>query len=455
MTTGIGIDGLVSGMKTSEIIDKLIAVEANQQKLLASKKSGLQSVVTALQSLNTKVASLGTAATTALKPASWLATSATASRESVTAVTSEGAQPSSVTFRVDTLAASQATLYTLPSSYTDEKPSFTLTRGGETTTVTALSSHIGDIVAAFNAEGTGVTASAVNVGTASAPVYRLQLTGTETGAENGFTLTATNPGTGPDDTPLVTQDLRSATNATIVLWPGTSGSTPVTSSTNTFEDLLTGVDVTVSATSTEAVTVDVKRNASAISSLASNLVTNLNAVLGDIADRTKAGNGTAADGSSILTGGLFSGNTAVRFLQQDLLAAGSMSVGGKSAAEVGIVVGKDGTFSFDSAAFATAYAADPAGVQQVVEAIAGELGSTATAASDATKGTLTEQISTNQDEVQNLTDRIAGWDTRLATRRAALVKTYAAMEVAMSTMQSTSNFLSQQLAQLNANSSSS
>ncbi len=454
MTSGIGIDGLISGMKTSDLIDKLMAVETNQQTLLASKKSGLQSVVTALQSLNTKVASLGTAATTALKPASWLATSASSTRESVTAVTSEGAQPSSVTLRVDALAASQSTLYSLPSAYTDGKPSFEITVGGATKTITALSPHIGDVVAAFNAEGTGVTASAVNVGTSAAPVYKLQLTGTETGATHGFTLTATNARAEQGDTPLTTQTLRAASDASVVLWPGTPGATPITSATNTFDDLLTGVDVTVSAVSTEPATVTVKRNAGSISSLASNLVTNLNAVLGDIADRTKAGNGKAADGSAILTGGLFSGNTSVRLLQQDLLAAGSVSVDGRSASEVGIVVGRDGTFTFDSAAFTKAYDADPAGVQKVVEAVASKLQRTATAASDPTKGTLTQQVTTNQDEVKNLTDRIADWDTRLTARRAALVKTYTAMEVAMSKMQSTSTFLSQQIAQLNANSSS-
>jgi flagellar hook-associated protein 2 len=451
MASSIGIDGLISGMKTSDIIDQLIAVEGNQQKLLASKKTGLQSVVTAMQSLNTKVASLATASAAALKADSWKATTATASSTAVTATTTAEAQPSSVTLTVDKLAASQSTLYGLPTSYTDATPTFTLTSGGDTTTITALSTHIGDIVAAFNAEGTGVTASAVNVGTVDEPLYKLQLTGQDTGKDSKFTLVATNPN---DGTGLIEQELRAASDAQVTLWPGTPGQTTVKSATNSFKGLLSGVDLTVSKAGTEEVTVTVARSSAAMSTLASNLVSNLNAVLGDISDRTKPTNGTAADGSAILTGGLFSGNTSIRLLQQSLLAAGSTSAPGTSAASVGMILNKDGTFTFDSAKFATAYAEDPDGVQKVVQSIAAKLEDAATTASDPKDGTLTSQVTDMQSEVKDLTDRIAGWDDRLAMRRATLVKTYTAMEVSMSKMQSTSNFLTQQLAQLNANNAS-
>lgn len=451
MVSSIGIDGLISGMKSSEIIDSLLAVEGNQQKLLASKRTGLQSIVTALQSLNTKVASLGTAATAALKPESWATTTATASSTAVTAVTSKDASPSSLTLTVDKLAASQSTLYTLPTSYTSDKPTFSLTVGGESKTIVASSPHIGDVVAAFNAEGTGVTASAVNVGTAAAPVYKLQLTGTTTGAENAFSVTASNPN---DGTTLTSQELRAASDAKVTLWPGTPGETEVTSASNAFKGLLTGVDLTVSKAGTDEVTVTVARSAASMSKLASNLVTNLTAVLGDIADRTKSASSTAADGGSILKGGLLAGNTAVRVLQQNVLAAGSIEVDGKSPASVGINLDRKGVFTFDEAAFTAAYNADPVGTQKMVQAVAAKLETAATSASDATKGTLTTQVKSYETEVSDLADRIADWDDRLATRRASLQRTYTAMEVSMSAMQSTSNFLSQQLAQLNANNAS-
>lgn len=452
MASSIGIDGLISGLKTSDIIDQLMAVEGNQQSLLASKKSGLSSLATALQSLNTKVASLTTAATNAKSADSWQATTATSSSTSVTAVTSTGAQPSAISLTVDKIAASQSTLYTLPTSYSADKPQFTLTIGGEETTITALSSNIGDITAAFNASGTGVTASSVNVGTKDAPVYRLQLTGSSTGTANAFTLTADNPN---DGTSLGAQEIRVASDAKVTLWPGTAGETSVTSESNTFTGLITGVDLTVSKESADPVTVTVARSSGAMSTLAQNLVTNLNAVLGDITDRTKSTSSTASDGGTVLSGGLFSGNSGIRLLQQNLLDVGSISAGGKSAASVGIVLNKDGTFTFDAAVFATSYSADPEATQAVVQKIAAALEGTGTAASDSKSGTITSQITSNQEEVDDLADRIADWDTRLADRRASLVKIYAAMEVSLSKMQSTSNYLTQQIAQLNSSNSSS
>lgn len=447
---GMGIDGLVSGLKTSDVIDKLMAVEANQQTLLKSKKSSTSSLVAALQALNTKVASLATSAKTAATATSWQAVKATTSDSAVAGVSiGESATPSTLTFRVDAVAASQSTMYSLPAYY-DGSPSFTLTAAdGSTQTLTPASSNITDVLAAFNADGTGVKASALNVGTADNPQIRLQLTATETGAGHAFTLTADNP---LDGSSLTTQSIRAASDAKITLWPGSDAESAVTSSTNTFTDLATGVTVNAVKTSTDPVTVTISRNDAALSSLASGLVNNLNTVLSEIASRTASSTGTASDGGKLIKGGLLSGNTTVRLLQQEVTRAGSAAVGDSSAAQVGIVLNKDGTFTFDADVFATAMAADPAKVQKVITTLAGNVEKVATTASDTTKGTLTSQITTWQGEVDDLTDRIASWDTRLTDRRAALVKTYAALEVSLSNLQSQSDWLSGQIAQLNSNS---
>jgi len=446
----MGIDGLVSGLKTSDVIDKLMAVEANQQTLLKSKKSSTSSLVAALQALNTKVASLATSAKTAATATSWQAVKATTSDSAVAGVSiGESATPSTLTFRVDAVAASQSTMYSLPAYY-DGSPSFTLTAAdGSTQTLTPASSNITDVLAAFNADGTGVKASALNVGTADNPQIRLQLTATETGAGHAFTLTADNP---LDGSSLTTQSIRAASDAKITLWPGSDAESAVTSSTNTFTDLATGVTVNAVKTSTDPVTVTISRNDAALSSLASGLVNNLNTVLSEIASRTASSTGTASDGGKLIKGGLLSGNTTVRLLQQEVTRAGSAAVGDSSAAQVGIVLNKDGTFTFDADVFATAMAADPAKVQKVITTLAGNVEKVATTASDTTKGTLTSQITTWQGEVDDLTDRIASWDTRLTDRRAALVKTYAALEVSLSNLQSQSDWLSGQIAQLNSNS---
>ncbi len=437
----LAIDGLISGLDTTTLINNLIQVEAIQQTLLKTKQSAASSTMTALQSLNTKVASLAAAAKAATTDSSWQAVKAKSSTDSVTASTTTGAQASSVSFSVDAVARSQSTLYTLPDTYSSQKPTFTLTQGGKTTTVTALSDNIGDIVAAFNADGTGVRASAVNVGTSSSPVYKLQLTGTETGEDATFSITADNA---IDPTTLVSQQLRTASDAKITLWPGTAGATQVTSSTNTFTGLLTGVDITVSAVTTDPVTVDVTRDDAALSTLASNLVANLNTVLSEIASRTASTTSTAEDGGTLLTGGLLSGNSTIRFLQQDLLASGSLESSSTSPASVGIVLNKDGTFTFDAEAFAAALTADPAGVQKLVSSIGAELQTVADRASDSVTGSITAQITSQESLVGDLGDQIDSWDVRLEMRRATLEKTYANLEVMLSNLQSQSAYLTQQ-----------
>lgn len=442
--------GLISNFPTADLIDSTIALEANQQTLLAKKKSTLSSQSTALQALNTKVASLTAAAKAAATSSSWEAVKAKSSAESVTATTTSDARPSSVTFRVDSVAASQSTLYTLPTAYSSDTPSFTLTRAdGETVSVTALSSNIGDIVAAFNAEGTGVKASALNVGTAAAPEYRLQLTGTETGKDNTFSIAVDNAA---DGATLGSKEIRAASDAEIVLWPGTGAEQKVTSAKNVFENLVTGVSVTVTAKTTDAVTVDVTRDDSKLANLAQALVNNLNAVLGDIASYTSSKPGTNDEGTAIVTAGLFAGNATVRSLQQSLLAAGSNSANNTSLAGIGISLGKDGTFTFDATAFQTALTNDPDAVSKAVQGVAGSLQKIGEVASDSAKGTLTLQVQSFDSEVKDLTDRIADWDIRLEARRASLTTMYAAMEVQLSNLNSQSDYLTTQLKQLSGSS---
>ncbi|NHT16640.1 flagellar filament capping protein FliD [Cellulomonas sp. IC4_254] len=442
--------GLISNFPTADLIDSTIALEANQQTLLAKKKSTLSSQSSALQALNAKVASLTAAAKSAATASSWEAVKAKSSAESVTATTTSDARPSSVSFRVDSVAASQSTLYTLPTGYSSDTPTFTLTGAdGETVSVKALSSNIGDIVAAFNAEGTGVKASALNVGTAAAPEYRLQLTGTETGKENTFSLAVDNAA---DGATLGSKAIREASDAEIVLWPGTGAEQKVTSSKNVFENLVTGVNVTVTAKTTDPVTVDVTRDDSKLAALAQGLVNNLNAVLGDITSYTTSKTSTNDEGTSILTAGLFSGNATIRSLQQSLLAAGSNSANNTSLAGIGITLGKDGTFAFDATAFQTALTNDPDAVSKAVQGVAGSLQKIGEVASDSAKGTLTLQVQSYDSEVKDLTDRIADWDIRLEARRASLTTMYAAMEVQLSNLNSQSDYLTTQLSQLSGSS---
>jgi flagellar hook-associated protein 2 len=458
----MGIDGLVSGLQTTDLINSLMQIESAPQTLLKSKQTETSSLVSALQALNTKVASLGESATKAAKAESWQAAKATSSLEGVTASVSTGASTMAgeVTFTVKQVATSKvmatAGLALGSTVVQGNPPAFTITRGdtGKAVQIKPASGSLQDVAAAINANAdAGVRASVVRAGSdGDTPLYRLQLTGTVTGADEGsFTVTGIDG--------LV--QTRAPQDAVVELAgvPGADGTTPVaetiTQGSNTFKDLMLGVDVTVSAESVgKSATVSVARDDAALSKLASDLVGSLGVVLSEISSRTATTTSTGTDGATVVTGGVFSGEASVRDLQQRVLSAASYPVDGHSPSEAGIIINRDGTFTFDSAKFAEALAADPAKVQTIVSGLAQRVADVAEETSDPHEGTLTQQIEGQQSAVKDLGDQIADWDRRLALRREGLQATYSALEVTLSNLQSQSNWLTSQLASLTTSSSS-
>ena len=446
------IDGIVSGLDTKALIDSLISLQAGQQSLLVQKKSTATSLVTALQALNTKVASLAEHAAKAGKAQSWQAVTAAVTQPGTTgtvgasATVGERAQVGTLSVRVGAVAQSQASLVELPADGTGT--TFTVERGGQRVTVTAASRSVPDLVDAFNAPGTGVRATAVKVNVldgAGAPTgettYRLQLTGTETGAAHAFTVAQ-------DGAQLALGTVRTAADASVTLFAGSSSEQTLTSASNTFAGIMTGVDLTVTAvTAADAapLVLEVTRDPEAAKALAQGLVTNLTTVLSEIGSRTKATTSTAADGGTVVTGGLFAGDTAVRLLQQNLVAQASMPVGGVSPSDVGLVLTREGSFTFDETVFAAAMAKDPEQVATVLQGVAARLADVAKGASDATSGTIALAVKAQQDAVRDLGDRITDWDDRLAMRRLTLERTYAALETTLSGLQSQSSYLASYL----------
>ncbi|MDO8122152.1 flagellar filament capping protein FliD [Isoptericola sp. b490] len=449
MAGSTSISGIVSGMDTTSIINQLMQVEAAPQTLLKHKQSTATSLVSALQSLNTKVASLTTAARTAADPDSWKAVSATSSASSVTATTTSNATPSSVTFTVDSVAQSQSSLVQMPASFYTIPPTFQVIRGGQTYNVTAQSTSMADIVAAFNGAGAGVTATTVS---ANGTTY-LQLTGTDTGQANAFTVQSQDStGTWTD---LTTTQIRAASDASITLFAGTPAAQTVTQASNTFSGVLGGVDLTVSAVETNPVTVTVARDDDALTKLASGLVNNLNATLSEIQSRRASKTTTDSTGRTVVTGGLFAGDSTTMLLQQDLMDAGSTSVNGMSLAQIGITLSQDGTFALDSGTFSSALAADPGKVQDLLSGMAGRVQQVGDQASNSGYGSLTLEIQSQQSVVKDLSDQISSWDDRLALRRSTLETTYTAMESALSNLKSQSTWLASQLSSLSASSGAS
>lgn len=445
--SSLGIDGLASNLDTTSIINKLMQVEAGPQTLLKSKQTTTNKLITALQAMNSKVTSLGTAAASAAKSESWGVVKSSSSASSVAVTTSASAQAASLTFRTDAVAQSQVSLVTLPTSYPDGSAQLTISSGGKDTVVTAGTSSVADMVAAINKSGAPVRATAVNVGTADAPDYKLQLTGTTSGDAAAFTVSAVQTA-GGTATPLSLTSVRAAQSAKLTLWQGTPAEKQVTSTTNTFTGLLTGTDVTISAVESSPVTVTITPDTDAKRTLASSIVSNLNLVLGEIKSQSAATESTDSSGRTVKSPGVLGGQSTVRGLQQTLEAAASYPIEGMSMASLGVSLQKDGTFAFDSAAYDKAMADDPVKTQAAFQAFAKKISDVTDDATDSVNGTLTTEIASQQGIVTDLSDRILDWDDRLTTRRAALQLQFTNMETAMSNAQAQSSWLTAQIASL-------
>jgi flagellar hook-associated protein 2 len=422
------IDGLISGLSTTDMVNKLMQVEAMPQTLLKTKSSDASKLVTALQSLNTKVAALATKAQEAAKAETWDLHTVTSTSDKVTAVATAGSQPSTLTFTVTQPASPQVTLV----AAADLGMSFTVSKNGTTSPTIDATGGIDAVVTRINSDTT-LGLSAVKVRTDTGDM--LQLTAAS-GAVNAFTV---DGAAGP-----IGSQVSPPADAVISL-----GGSTVTSSTNTFSGVLPGIDFTLTpASAGQTVTLTVTGDAEGTRKVGTDLVTSITAVLDEMSAKSSTSTTTGADGRSVVTGGMFSGDSAIRFLADDIRAAVSNPVGTRSPAEIGLSFDRYGKLSLDAAKFDKAMADDPAGTQAMLTKISDRVAKVADGASDSIDGSLTLKIKSQQSAVSDLGRQIEDWDRRLALRRSTLERTWSSLEVTLGRLQSQQSWMAGQLAGL-------
>lgn len=454
--SSLAIDGLVSGLKTTDLINSLMSVEGVPQTLLKNKLTSTNSFISSLQTINSLVQTLATKAKDAATATSLDVFAATSSSTAVTATTGANASAGSITFTVGATASAQVGVTAAMATWAaDAQPITLVAADGTKTTVTPASGSLDDAVSSINKSGAGVTATKVAAGTDAdgTKLYRLQLTSAKTGAAGAFEAyrgtadevtagTATNV-LGALGAAVVTQ----AEDASVTLWAGTAAEQIVTSASNTFTDLVPGLSVTVSSVSSAPVTLTVAQDTAKAQAVASGLVDAMNAVTAYYASNTAVTSTTSpTTGTTSTTAGVLAGDGTTRDAVQRLTSTMSAPVGGKSPSSIGIVITKDGDFTFDADVFQKALATDPQGTQAMLSGVAANVGAAATAASDKYDGSITTSITGQQAVAKDLSTQIDSWTDRLDARRASLQTLYASLETNLSKLQSQSSWLASQLA---------
>ncbi|WP_223628664.1 flagellar filament capping protein FliD [Microbacterium sp. EST19A] len=451
------LDGLVSGLKTDELITALMDVAAIPKKLITNKITDRGAIITNLQSLNKTLQDLVTKAKTAAAATSLAAFTATASSESVTVVAGAKASAFSTSVVVDAVASAHSVI-TAAAGAEAWGGDFTLVASdGTQKSITPIGSSPQDLAKAINAAKAGVTATVVPAGTDAdgKPLSRVQLTAVDTGQAGAFTLhrgTAADvaAGTAPDvATEAGAAILTQGSDASIRLFAGTAAEQTLTSASNTIS-IGEDIDVTVTKASADPVVVSVALDAKAQTAKAETFVKEIAALLVRIDNGSKATVGAVGEKTTL---GVFTGDSTVRNLRTALADAVQYPVDGVSPSTIGVSISDKGVLSFDAEKFAKALADDPEKTQAVFSGLAGRLEEVSDKYSDKYDGLLTQRITGQESEVKTLKTQVERWDIRLEQRRATLERTYSQLEVQLSKLQSQSSWLSSQLAGLTPTSS--
>lgn len=462
------VDGLVSGLDTSQIISQLMRLERAGQDRLRVKQTETESGISALRSLNTRFLSLGTVAKALALPTGWNAATATSSDPTrVSASAKPGALAGELSFVVKQLATTE--LY--KSSGTVAAPtdavalvgsSFSITKDGATKAVGVGDGTLNGVVSAINAADAGVTATAVQL---SPGAWALQLSSTTSG-DVALSFGSFTAPLGKLSSPLGTlAEVTTGKDAQVQVGVAAdlSGGYTVSRKSNTIDDLLKGTTlVLLRQDPTAVVTVKVSSDTAAMADSVAKLVDSVNAALSEISR-------TATYDTATKKAGVLLGEGSVRTLRNQLINAVTGGPG-STPSIAGVSVQRDGTVVFDRAKFLTALAADPEGVRArlgagteagvvngaavpAVPGLAARLAAVAEAASrgqGATGGTglLTAAIANRERSVNELKTDISRWDNRLKLREERLVAQFARLETALGAAQQQGQWLAGQIAGL-------
>ena len=457
--------GLGSNLDVNGIVTQLMALEqapltalTKKEAVFQAKISGLGSLKGALSALQTAASALvPTSGTTALKKFSIFKT-AIADTAIASATTTSSAVAGAYSLEVTQLALQHRIATTTGvSSPFDINNGNKLIGGGGTLTL-SLGSADGvttskttsltivndatpeDVRDAINAANTGVSATVVN-GTAG---KQLVLVSDSPGSDQSIKLsgiTGLSYGVSGDADEFT--QLQGAKGSIIKL-----GGITVNSTNNTVSSAIDGITLNLAKESVPGVatTLTVSRDTSSLTAGVSALVKAYNDVN---TTATNLGNYNATSKQA----GVLNGDNTLRSAQNILRAAITNVPSELSAAalqhlsDIGVSLQKDGTLTVDSTKLSTAINNNLAGVANLVSAFSNVL-KTATDGLVGPTGTIAARTDGINASIKSLTKQEDAISARLTQIEARYRKQFTALDSLMSSMTTTSTYLTQQLANL-------
>jgi len=444
----ITIGGLATGLDTDKIITQLVALERQRSiGTLQSQETDANTRRIALQTFTGKVTAFLTAIDKLKNPDNFLQRAATSSDEGVlTAKAETGARLGSTTIDVDHLArpaiATSANGKTSTTATVATGSGSFAFRVGATGTVRTVAidatTTLADLATAINAAEPDVTASVVNVGTTSAPDYRLRLASDSTGTAKGVIVVT-------DDTTLGVSVTQTALDASFTV---AGFADPLTRDSNTFNDVIPGV--TINLVGEGPATVTVGTDADAVTDQVAAVVKAFNDIETFVDGQSTVQQDTTSDDRSVTLGPLALDGT-VRGILDSLHALISNPTTGTSdtysvLAQVGITTQRDGTLAFNQATFRTELAAHGSDVAALFggsgsnPGVADRISDYLTAITNA-GGVIDVHNTAIGDEIRTLEDRLSAGQRNLDAFEENLRAQFTSLETLVNSLQSQGNFL--------------
>lgn len=358
----ISSPGIGSGLDIKSIVSQLVALEKAPLTALDVKSATIQTKISAFSQIKSLVSPLSDAASTLNSLTTWNAvTTSSTNGKAVTASAIGGTAATTFSVEVQSLAKPQdtasATLSPVGSAV--GAGTLTLTLGkwtppvgltpasfapGTATPVEitiSASDKLVDVASKINGSNAGVTATVLT----DASGERLLLRSKATGEENGFQLSVADADTNNNDALGLS---RVTVGSTVTQYAGNAAATingiPVSSATNTFANVVSGVSLTVGEVTTTAATVTVSKNTSGITSAIDGFVKAYNELNDSLNELTKYEPGTKSvgilQGDSTATGLQY----ALRGMLQNVTKGSAFS----RLADIGITQQLGGNLAVDS-----------------------------------------------------------------------------------------------------------
>jgi flagellar hook-associated protein 2 len=438
---GLSLSGLASGVDTSAVIEQLMAVDSNGKARLQLRQSALEARQSTLNDVKTRLNNLLTMAKDLGGSSAWADTQTTEVSDAtkIAAKRLSGAAPGGHEITVANLARSEQRSYAFTPGTAS---SLSLTTSSGTTTVAITADDDGAAVAnKINAAaGAPVYAVWVEDPTGDSTKDRLVLTRKETGAYQQSDMTVGGAAG------LGTETYKAGVDASF-----TVDGDPQTSRSNVVRSAVPGLELTLKATGTSAVTVSAPGpDPEAVKSKVKAFVSQYNSTIDFI-----RGKGVLY-GDSQLEGVL----NQLRNLVSDAVPGRTGDI--KSLRDLGVSTGKatggassadalDGKLALDEAVLTSALESDRLDVKSFLTdpttGIAGKL--TALLEPLVKVGGLVDQRATQAGkQAGDVKSQMTAMTARLELKQERLKAQFAAMEAAMAQSQSTSSWLSAQLAGL-------